>query len=299
MNFKIKALHSDSGFSWQRAMNMALASKLAYLDSATIASEAVKWGFQEAKFFKQNKTEGFVAWDSRCVVVSFRGTKELGDWLTDMNAFRADVAYGKVHQGFLGGFNDVHQDLQGLLKAADASDKTVWLTGHSLGGALSTIMAGEWLGKIPMHGVYTFGQPRVVNRSAQEYFRVPYKGRFFRFVNDDDVVPKVPALLQHVGEVIWFDSKGRLKESPPGVRADDFGPEALSEEEFEEFKEKIRSFRPQINREHEAVEEEPIEEYLDQAVADAPVTRGLFPSVRDHFMDNYLNRVWAKLQAEV
>ncbi|HRI12798.1 MAG TPA: lipase family protein [Verrucomicrobiota bacterium] len=279
-------------------MNAALASKLAYLDPGEVKAEAAKWGFENAEFFQQNRTEGFVAWDSQCVLVSFRGTKELGDWLTDLNALRASVSYGELHRGFLDAFNDVRSALRDLVEQAGASGKRVWVTGHSLGGALSTIMAGELLGELPIHGIYTFGQPRVVNRRSQAYFREPYAGRYFRFVNDDDIVPKVPVLLQHVGEILWFDSDGGLKESPPGVRGEDFGPEALSEEEFAAFQERVRSFQSQINREHETVTEEPVAQSLSPLATPAPVTRGLFPSVRDHFMDKYLQKIWAKVQAE-
>lgn len=298
MIFSIRAFHAASSFSWQIAMNAALASKLAYLDPVEVEGEASTWGFEHAEFFQENRTTGFVAWDSECVLVSFRGTKEMGDWLTNLNLIRAAVAYGEVHRGFLSAFNDVSQTLRNLVDQAGASGKRVWVTGHSLGGALSTILAGERLNDLPIHGVYTFGQPRVVNRRAQAYFRESYAGRYFRFVNDDDIVPKVPALLQHVGAMLWFDSTGRLKKSPPGLRSEDFGPAALSEEEFATFQERARGFRLQINREHETVAEEPIAQSLNPTTPSAAVTRGLFPSVRDHFIDKYLQRIWAQVQSE-
>lgn len=298
MNFSIQALHSDSEFSWQRAMNLALASKMAYLEIDAIRAETTRWGFERAEFFRQNRTEGFIAWDSQCVLLSFRGTKELGDWLTDLNAIRAEVSWGKVHKGFLDAFNDARQVLSGLLHEAAAADKLVWITGHSLGGALATIMLGELLESQKIHGIYTFGQPRAVNREAQAKLKNPCANRYFRFVNDDDVVTKLPALLQHVGEILWFDPQGNLKEAPRGVPRGDFGPDVFSDEEFEEFQEQVRSLRPQINREHTEVEEAPIEESLEPTRAGTEITRGLFPSVRDHFMDNYLKKIWAKLQLQ-
>jgi len=298
MHFSIQSFHTESGFSWQRAMNAALASKVAYLDGPQVHTETANWGFERLECFALGRTEGFVAWDSKCVLVSFRGTKELGDWLTDLNALRASVAYGAVHQGFLVAFNDVRATVRSLLDQAGAREKKVWLTGHSLGGALSAIMAGEMLDEPRIHGIYTYGQPRTVNRRAQAYFRDSYAGRYFRLVNDDDIVPRVPVLLQHVGEIVWFDSSGGLKKAPPGVRSEDFGPEALSEEEFAAFQERVRSLRPQINQEHETVVEESVTENLAPSLASAPVTRGLFPSIRDHFMDKYLQRILAKLEAE-
>lgn len=297
MKFEINALYDNNGFSWQRAMNAALASKLSYLDADAIRSQASEWGFDHSEFFAQRRTEGFVAWDSRCVLVSFRGTKELGDWLTDLNALRSTVDYGEVHKGFLDGFNDVRERLRQILGDARPNGKKLWITGHSLGGALSTIMAGEWSRELDLHGIYTFGQPRVVNRRAQAYLRDACGDRYFRFVNDDDIVPKVPALMHHVGQILWFDSKGNLKEAPSGVRSEDFGPEVLSEEQFEALKMAVGGIRPQINKEHKRVEEASIEENLADET-NAPVTRGILPSVRDHFMDKYLQKIRNKLQAE-
>lgn len=293
------ALLDDNQFSWQRALNCAAASQLAYSDAGKIQAETARWGFDHSEFFSEKKTQGFIAWDAEIVLVSFRGTKELGDWLTNLNVARSQhpPPYGKVHTGFYEGFNDARGRVSEILDKAAPDGKRVWITGHSLGGALSTIMAAEFLEQIKLSGVYTFGQPRVVNRRTQGLFRTHYHDRFFRIVNDDDIVPKVPPLLKHVGTILWFDEDGSLKKAPEGVRSDDFGPEELTEEEFEDEKNKLRSFLRQINEAQEEAAALDLDEIAEQEEEPGEEVRGLFPSVRDHFMDKYIQKVLAKLNS--
>jgi hypothetical protein len=158
-------------------------------------------------------------------------------------------------------------------------------------------MAAELLDNPAIAGIYTFGQPRTVNRKAVELFRQNYADKFFRIVNDDDVIAKVPALLKQVGSIIWFDEDGELKESPSGVRADEFGPEALSEKEFEEQQMMFRSMKRQINKAQEAQASIDVDEIPENGEMPEGETRGLFPSLTDHFMTNYIPKIIAKNSA--
>lgn len=298
--FKKDAFLNPGGFSWQRALNCALASQVAYQETAGVRDQGKRWGFEESEAFSENRTQGFIAWDADFVLVSFRGTKELGDWLTNLNTIRTEnpPSYGKVHSGFFQAFNDARVRVSELLTRAKASEKSVWVTGHSLGGALSTIMAGDVLNRLPVSGIYTYGQPRVVNRRAQGMFRNYYHDKFFRIVNDDDIVPKVPPLLKHVGTTLWFDEDGSMKEAPPGVRSDEFGPEEMTEDQFEEELNKLKSLQKQINETQEAVAALEVDEIVAETSAAEVETRGLLPSVSDHMMDKYIQKIIAKVNAE-
>ena len=75
----------------------------------------------------------------------------------------------------------------------------VYITGHSLGGALSALYAGmlffnkEDAVTDKIAAVYTFGQPRVGDKVFAEYMqeRLTVK-RYFRVVYCNDLVPRVP-----------------------------------------------------------------------------------------------------------
>ena len=68
---------------------------------------------------------------------------------------------GKVHHGFL---NDT-EALWPLAQHYIPVDKKLWLTGHSLGGAMAGIAAIQGDRNIARkaEALYTFGQPRVGN----------------------------------------------------------------------------------------------------------------------------------------
>ena len=163
--------------------------------------------------FQCGETQGFVAWDAKVVLVSFRGTESVGDWLSNLNLLSEERSYGKLHRGFLNAFQIAQPILSGFLQVAGAKEKKVWLTGHSLGGALAMVAAAELLDSLATSGIYTYGQPKTGNSAVRQFFRQKFAGKFHRFVNDDDVVPQVPPGYVHVGRLIWFDGKGDLQRS--------------------------------------------------------------------------------------
>jgi triacylglycerol lipase len=96
---------------------------------------------------------------------------------------------------------------------------TLWLTGHSLGGALA-VLAGAafsmW-SDAPIrsvNGIYTFGQPRVgLYKFCGNYDHLLSR-KTFRFVNNQDLVPRVPFRgwdYADLGQMIHFDSSGQPK----------------------------------------------------------------------------------------
>ncbi|MBS2013731.1 MAG: lipase family protein [Deltaproteobacteria bacterium] len=114
------------------------------------------------------------------VVIAFRGTEFLEDardvW-TDANfptvPFSAP-GWGRVH----GGFDGAYRTASALLEARLAKlprGTHVWVTGHSLGGALASIFAAELLTKmergvpIRFDGLVTYGSPRVGDTAFFEH----------------------------------------------------------------------------------------------------------------------------------
>ena len=114
-----------------------------------------------------------------------------------------------VHAGFLDAASGVFAAIQPCVASLVADgQRTLWLTGHSLGGALATLCAHMFT---KVQGVYVFGSPRV----GDSAFAAHYARLLWRFSNHSDVVVTVPPNwslpfgfareYQHVGRSVWFD----------------------------------------------------------------------------------------------
>lgn len=138
-------------------------------------------------------TQGFVAarrnkpdQESMAVLV-FRGTTNIKDWITNANAVLTQAPDGdtRIHPGFRKAYEDVQYQVLELLKQVD--DIPLYITGHSLGGALA-VCATYFLPKHRLAACYTFGGPRVGDQNFVDRFKTP----IYRVVNGYDPVPMIP-----------------------------------------------------------------------------------------------------------
>jgi subtilisin family serine protease len=274
-------------FSWKKALTLAVASRLAYLKNSpgVIHVATQTWGFDHCTTFNVANTQGFVAWDSNIVLVSFRGTESVGDWLSNLTLIPTTRSYGRVHLGFFKAFEVVRTILSGILDDAAPANKKVWFTGHSLGGALAMVAGAELAESLPTSGFYTYGQPKTGNSQVRLFFGQRFNGKFHRFVNDDDVVPQVPPGYSHVGQLTWFDGKGGLKrfekiEGSEGAEMESIKggpqPHEMNEPEFLEFQRELNEIKAVSGGETEAFER---------------TVEGIFPSVRDHDLGRYISQI--------
>jgi hypothetical protein len=89
----------------------------------------------------------------------------------------------------------------------------VFVTGHSLGGALAVLAASVLLseGRQQIAAVYTYGQPRVGDPEFSAAFDAKLGALTFRYVNDLDIVPHVPLTRMLGGSAFSAQS------SPTGI----------------------------------------------------------------------------------
>lgn len=156
----------------------------------------------------------------RAIMVVFRGTDSAANLRVDVSALKTGVANRRgskgprVHEGFHRAyyFGGVAKELE--LRISELTTQNpefdLYLMGHSLGGALATILAYRLLrlAIIPeeMHvNLFTFGAPRVGSPDFVSELDSFSQLRGFRFVHRGDVVPRLPMInYQHHGTLIWL-----------------------------------------------------------------------------------------------
>ena len=207
------------------ALALGQVAKLAYEGEAAITAQAGSWGL-EAGFISKNHilmgdTQASVLGDADRVIVAFRGTepKNLQDWMSDAEAILVPGPVGMVHKGFLDALNLVYPDLRKMVARFQNRSQSLWVTGHSLGAALAALFVAKlrFEEDKPVYGLYTFGQPRSGDRSFARAFDQDLRSLTFRFVNNTDVVPRVPpraGLYSHVGTFLYFDERRNLQADP-------------------------------------------------------------------------------------
>lgn len=204
----------------------AQASQLAYGCSVAQA-QALGFSLAAVLHDEATDTQGIVLVNDQLVIVAFRGTESIKDWMTDAKVRKVTTEhpefYGqfKLHCGFRDAFKSVLPQLHALTNEQDFfnSHRPVYFTGHSLGGALAVIAAICFTGTIG--GVITFGQPRVGDGDFAETYSKILGYKTTRVVNGLDAVTLMPPWLmgdRHFdSEVIFIDSAGEVLVNPHPV----------------------------------------------------------------------------------
>lgn len=131
-------------------------------------------------------------------IIVIRGTDNLENWGVNANVLPARSCGGYLaHKGFIKAYRELCSAGMPTVKG-----QNIVATGHSLGGALATLLAEHTGCKL-----VTFGSPRVYWRFA----KAP-KLDHIRVVRDDDPVPEVPKFLyKHTQEpLVLKDGDHRL-----------------------------------------------------------------------------------------
>ncbi|MCC3375470.1 lipase family protein [Cohnella sp. REN36] len=142
---------------------------------------------------------GFVLESADDAIVAFRGTSSTSDWVSDAMATQARFKCvrdgGLVHFGFNGIYESMRDEVLAAVRKISAS-KRLYITGHSLGGALATLCALDVSANTRFRApnVYTFGSPRVGDAS----FAGSYGARIgagYRINNPYDAVTHIPPFV--------------------------------------------------------------------------------------------------------
>lgn len=202
----------------ERSLLFAKLSSIAYSDETEAAKAAKKLGFTQTEFYNRDGAQAFRFATKTDMVIACRGTQpsEFNDIKADLRAIPTiSETVSRVHKGFKSEVDElwpmIREDIE------DATTKKVWVTGHSLGAAMATIIASrlcldDTLPTTNTEELYTYGSPRVGWRRYCNSLPVVHH----RWRNNNDIVTTVPPILfgfVHHGELCYIDHLGNVRKN--------------------------------------------------------------------------------------
>lgn len=184
-------------------------SKIAYKKEFDIYLDVCKLRFIDCYCIEKNNVFCYILKiSSKEIFIVFRGSNDIQDWLGNMNI---NIVAG-IHEGFREMLNEIFIELSNYIFYKFTNKINIYLTGHSMGGALASLCAIR-LRKIGFKNIqetYTFGQPNYCNRTFKNKIK-DLNLKFLNYINNNDIVPTLPKQLTVCGEIIYINSKGEIE----------------------------------------------------------------------------------------
>ena len=151
--------------------------------------------------------------NSTMACFAFSGTYSKNQWYSDLNIkqVKPEVLLGalnhhklaehiKVHDGYYKIYKSIQKELKNWWSQNRGGKTNLFITGHSLGGAVSTLCAFDFAAQFKQDGVsteithYAMSSPRVGNVEFSKTFDwiSPYSIRVY---NTEDIVPSLPPAI--------------------------------------------------------------------------------------------------------
>ena len=210
MTLKLEGPVSD--LSWiQKSLLFAELSRLAYAAPEAVENIVYEAVLDQCVFIARDGAEAYVLGNRFDCIIVCRGTEpnQWNDIKADANAWTVASEVGRVHSGFHSEVNELWPLLEQNIKE---NQRPMWFSGHSLGGAMAAVCAVRCkISPIPSNpqAIFSYGAPRVGDRSYTSFLKVKH----YRWVNNNDIVPRVPPRwlgYRHMGQEIYINRKGRI-----------------------------------------------------------------------------------------
>ena len=211
----------------ERSLLFARLASIAYSDDVEqVKKDVRKLGFTTVEFYNRAGAQAYRFMNKVDLVIACRGTQptEFNDIKADLKAMPVVAeTVSRVHRGFKAEVDELWPMISEDLARKTNRDKDVWFCGHSLGAAMTTIMASRCNCDMEMpdiQEVYTYGSPRVGWRGYCRSLDVAHH----RWVNNNDIVTTVPLKIMgyvHHGTEHYMNAYGLERKLTPWQRAKD------------------------------------------------------------------------------
>ena len=223
----LEAEYAVDGFSGTDALFFCQASHLAYaqrdgaVDATAIEAQTQAWGFDDVEVFEVVRgwdvdTQGYVAYAPGRALIAFRGTESGRDWRTNLQTVTDPGPWydTRVHEGFQDAFAAVALRVGEIVGRVVREEQEIWITGHSLGGALAVLLAATLCeADRTVAGLYTYAAPRVGDVAFASRLDEQMAGAaHWRVANAGDLVPHLPPqpMFCHAGNRVLLMKDGRV-----------------------------------------------------------------------------------------
>jgi triacylglycerol lipase len=215
------------GYDRNTALALMWLCQLSYEhpQSSTVAAVRQRWGLQLLGAVSGTillagqtaDTMAYVVAKGDDVFIAVRGTDPivLSAWITNFDII--PLPNGR-HTGFDNAAEVLWAGIRPIVTAATAGKPRarLFLTGHSLGGAvaiLTALRASEQA--LPLVAIYSFAMPRAGTVPFSDAYNSALGERTFRFAYGDDIVPMVPPepIFAHVGRY-FYSRSGQFPDQP-------------------------------------------------------------------------------------
>jgi triacylglycerol lipase len=200
-----------------RSLLFAKLSAIAYNNSMKqVKKQAKELGFTTVEFYDRDGAQAYRFQNTEDLVIACRGTEP-----TCFNDIKADLkavpvvaeTVSRVHQGFKQEVDDLWPMIVEDITRTQNLDKKLWFCGHSLGAAMTTIMASRCHHDPALPDpveTYTYGSPRVGWPTYVKSLGMVHH----RWVNNNDIVTRVPLAImgyRHHGEEHYMNAWGNVR----------------------------------------------------------------------------------------
>lgn len=209
---------------------LGVLSGYAYADMATVTMMATRLGMEGSTCTRIAQTVDAMyvfstayLLQSRCgrvAILCYRGTEpaNLGNWIGDTDVGSRTIDIGgtalSVHAGFYRNVRATRWPILQQLHSAANGLEALYITGHSLGGAMAALFAlglaaheEHRILSEKLRAVYTFGQPLTVGGPLPDA-AVAVGRKTFRHIHARDVFPCIPpsvwGRLEHFGHEFHY-----------------------------------------------------------------------------------------------
>jgi len=210
-----------------RSLLFAKLSAIAYNDNVKEVKKQVKsLGFTTVEYYDRDGAQAYRFQNTEDLVIACRGTEPtcFNDIKADLNAIPVVAeTVSRVHQGFKQEVDDLWPMIVEDITRTQNLDKKLWFCGHSLGAAMTTIMASRCHHDPALPDpveTYTYGSPRVGWPTYVKSLGMIHH----RWVNNNDIVCRVPLTImgyRHHGTEHYMNAYGKVRKHTGWQRVKD------------------------------------------------------------------------------